>query len=468
MAEQTLVEQAVVEPQAVVNPEQAALVENHEAVASPEANSVHETAEAAPSAPAIEAAVEPVIDSAIEYKSQESSLEVSAEEIHQVEQPAVSVESVSAETPGAEAVTAEAVATETASVEASAADVAPGATSSDASVPASAQVSQSAQPSTGDDELMAALASLAPAHGGTIESVQHGAYGSNGSGRDLATSTPVAEIFSGPRWIAELVELGPEESKLALDLEMAHELAARATVEAASTSSIATVADAVSAISVSVAEPVEAIAAEASAVGAQSESQVHESQAHESQTVEAAAVDAVALGTSANQENASPAVEEPAYAAAAAAGAGTDHFAPAEIVSATTAVPENNAAAQATGTPQREAELAAAWQNWKQIRESFVSSQPPAAETETKSDREELAASAQAAPVDEVAELEEAKAAEVEVAESEAAENDAPEESTAIASIVDSMLAELRPKLVEEIAKKMNSEKKSKEKKKKK
>ena len=88
---------------------------------------------------------------------------------------------------------------------------------------------------------MAALASLAPAHGGTIESVQHGAYGSNGSGRDLATSTPVAEIFSGPRWIAELVELGPEESKLALDLEMAHELAARATVEAASTSSIATV-----------------------------------------------------------------------------------------------------------------------------------------------------------------------------------------------------------------------------------
>ena len=120
------------------------------------------------------------------------------------------------------------------------------------------------------------------------------------------------------------------------------------------------------------------------------------------------------------------------------------------------------------GTPQREAELAAAWQNWKQIRESFVSSQPSAAETETKSDREELAASAQAAPVDEVAELEEAKAAEVEVAESEAAENDAPEESTAIASIVDSMLAELRPKLVEEIAKKMNSEKKSKEKEKKK
>ena len=42
-----------------------------------------------------------------------------------------------------------------------------------------------------------------------------------------------------------------------------------------------------------------------------------------------------------------------------------------------------------------------------------------------------------------------------EPAEAEEAASDAPEESTAIASIVDNMLAELRPKLVEEIAKKM-------------
>jgi hypothetical protein len=46
--------------------------------------------------------------------------------------------------------------------------------------------------------------------------------------------------------------------------------------------------------------------------------------------------------------------------------------------------------------------------------------------------------------------------------------SDAPEESTVIASMVDNMLAELRPKLVAEIAKKMNSDKKEKEKKKKK
>ncbi len=50
-------------------------------------------------------------------------------------------------------------------------------------------------------------------------------------------------------------------------------------------------------------------------------------------------------------------------------------------------------------------------------------------------------------------------------AEVEAAASEAPEESTAIASIVDTMLAELRPKLVAEIAKKMSSEKKEERKK---
>ena len=61
-----------------------------------------------------------------------------------------------------------------------------------------------------------------------------------------------------------------------------------------------------------------------------------------------------------------------------------------------------------------------------------------------------------------------APAAEVEEAETDAPETDAPEESTAIASIVDNMLAELRPKLVAEIAKKMNSDKEKKDKEKKK
>jgi hypothetical protein len=135
-----------------------------------------------------------------------------------------------------------------------------------------------------------------------------------------------------------------------------------------------------------------------------------------------------------------------------------------EAVSSATVSPEISASAPVASVeapPQREAELAAAWQNWKQIRESFVSAQPqaphakaPAAEANTPQEE----APAPADPAE----------AETETAEVEAAPSEAPGESTAIASIVDTMLAELRPKLVEEIAKKMNSEKKEKEKKKRK
>jgi CheY-like chemotaxis protein len=490
IVDQEVVDQAIdsqaIDHQAAVSQEetaQAAPVESHEAVATteavasaPEASSVQETAvEAASNASAIET----------ENKTAQEA-EVSRAESHQIEQPAVNVEAIAANAVTvdeaiADAVSTDAVSRETTSAETlseptPSADMAPVAASSETTVPSGAQISEAAPTSAGDDEVMAALASLAPMHGGGLDAVQHGSYGSNGSGHLNAASANgsavVAEIYSGPRWIAELVELGPEESKLALDLEMEHAVAARASAEAASSlASNATLTDAVSAASVSAPEAVAAIFAEASVVGSPTDSQAAALQAHESQTVEATAVDAVAAETlapetSADQENVAAAVAEgSAYAAAAAAGAGADHSSPAEFVSVTTAAPENNAAAQAAGSPQREAELAAAWQNWKQIRESFVSSQAPAAETEaeTKSDREEVAASVQAAPVDAVAEQEEVEAAEV-----EAPESDAPEESTAIASIVDSMLAELRPKLVEEIAKKMNSEKKSKDKKKKK
>jgi hypothetical protein len=113
-------------------------------------------------------------------------------------------------------------------------------------------------------------------------------------------------------------------------------------------------------------------------------------------------------------------------------------------------------------TPQREAELAAAWQNWKQIRESFSGPKPSATPAEVSAEpktKPEQAAPPTAASTEAVA----APAAEV-----EEAETDAPEESTAIASIVDNMLAELRPKLVAEIAKKMNSDKEKKDKEKKK
>src|SRR5439155_21737153 len=126
-----------------------------------------------------------------------------------------------------------------------------------------------------------------------------------------------------------------------------------------------------------------------------------------------------------------------AYAAAASASGITPL-----AVSDTRIVP--NAPEMEEGAKHREAELAAAWQNWKQIRESIVGAgitaqiadvaaaelkaadQPPEpCETQAKAESEHTAAPSWSDP----------KA-----------------EAAASESIVDSGLAELKPKLVEQIA----------------
>jgi hypothetical protein len=252
----------------------------------------------------------------------------------------------------------------------------------------------------------------------------------------------------GPRWIAESVAVGVEESKLALDQEMEQVIAARATAAT----------EAVSASAVTVED--RAVVAEAS-VG---EIKAVETSIIETQAIESKVIESAAVGTPAVQESKPTAVsEEAAYAAAA----GAEQSTPVEAVSATVAGPESHASPAAEVAPPREAELAAAWQNWKQVRESLASSQPassqpPAARAEAPAEldtkHEEAATSPQSMSAGSLAEP----------VEAEEDVSDAPEESTAIASIVDNMLAELRPKLVAEIAKKMNSEKKEKEKKKKK
>jgi CheY-like chemotaxis protein len=358
------------------------------------------------------------------------------------------------------------------------------ATNSEAS--AEAQISQPAPTAAGDAEVMAAIASLSPGNG------------SNGTGHEAPaaayTSTAFSEVVRGPRWIAEPVDLALEESKLALDQEMDQVHAARATADAVSLS-----AALANSSTVAVAEPVEpaiaaqtnvtksatttelpssVIAAEANVVESGisqplvsdpgvSELAVNTSVVSESGVTEPKTNEATTAEASTAYDQTPLAAEASAYAAAASAGAGSEYAAPVEVVSATTSVPENRVIHQPENAPQREAELAAAWQNWKQIRESFAGSQPasaaadaPANEApvESPSKQEEAAVSSQSTSADAVAEPVDA--------EEEA--SDAPEESTVIASMVDNMLAELRPKLVAEIAKKMNSEKKEKEKEKKK
>ena len=98
-----------------------------------------------------------------------------------------------------------------------------------------------------------------------------------------------------------------------------------------------------------------------------------------------------------------------------------------------------SAGTSATAAPGRqESELAEAWASWKQVRDSVASPQFTA-----------QMADAAAAGLKEA--RQEAKAQ---------LPDSATEDNSAIASIVDSVLAELKPKLMEEIAKKMAREKK--------
>jgi len=312
------------------------------------------------------------------------------------------------------------------------------------------------QPSRNDDDVMAAIASLAPSSAPGSEDVSL-ASNANGSGH----GTPVAAIaveaeIAGPRWVAEAVAVTAEESALVLEQEMERASTVTAVAEPVSVDQAPPpVAETPAPVAETVEPTDEAVASVAEAIV---------------ESVAAESVPAPTISESnpveAISQNVEPVQvkEESAYAAAAAAGSGGEHTATVDAISQNTVSPDFQESAPVASveaasqevTPQREGELAAAWQNWKQIRESIVSGQSPASVAETPV--------AEASPVHQEEPETAEEDADNENAEVETASIEAPGESTAIASIVDSMLAELRPKLVEEIAKKMNSEKKQKDK----
>jgi len=179
-----------------------------------------------------------------------------------------------------------------------------------------------------------------------------------------------------------------------------------------------------------------------------------------------------ALGKTGESEPASEAAEPPtmavasetvaepqpeaAYAAAAAASAVASFRSIRTLEAISPSVPApvdggGGAAAKvpANGGPEREAELAAAWAQWRQIRDSIGSpslaspASEPALAAEPASGFKDIQRSAPAQPTSHTTSSE-------------------PADQASIASIVDSMLAELRPKLVEEIARKMGQEKEKK------
>jgi hypothetical protein len=101
--------------------------------------------------------------------------------------------------------------------------------------------------------------------------------------------------------------------------------------------------------------------------------------------------------------------------------------------------------------PDRESQLVAAWQNWRQIRESIIGEQLPSQTTEaTDGSFKEIRPEQKPEPKADVPEID---------AESLVADR-AVAEASAIAGIVDSVLSELRPKLMEEISRKLAKDRK--------
>jgi hypothetical protein len=277
---------------------------------------------------------------------------------------------------------------------------------------------------------------------------------------------------SGPRWIAQSVAIADDESTLILEREMEKAYAAMAALEAEKTSAPTAV---VNASEVAGAETVATSAGAthsapeiAASSGIEPSPQPEPEQPAQTPEVQGTAsagmvsegggdearaaseaFSAAAENVDAVSETSVPVVNEnAAYAAAASAGSGVpESSSPAESTTMVEASdPQQIHAAPAGPDSGKESELAAAWQNWKQIRESILGSPLP----------NDVAQAAAAAGFEEVRKEESADAQPAEEASSEGA----PSEAAAIANIVDSVLAELKPKLMEEIRKKMKKDKK--------
>ncbi len=310
----------------------------------------------------------------------------------------------------------------------------------------------------GDDEVTAALASLAPAngHGDSAAIDQQGNKWELASRDQVPVTMAVAgatQEFSGPRWIAESVALLDDEATLVLEQEMEKAYAAFAAADAARMSFASradevpsAVAEAPTTNSESVSYSVDSSSNSDSSEPMPPEPAMQAS-AEESAPLAAELSSEIAPSTvdAVSETVVSPVQENAAYAAAASASAGTTEVttnAEATTQSAPSAETSDNVpVASEPHEREGESELAAAWANWKQVRESVIGSQLSSQIAETVAEIKESSSETQPEPQADA---------------SSATEEDASD----ISNIVDSVLADLKPKLMAEIAKKMGKEKK--------
>ena len=349
----------------------------------------------------------------------------------------------------------------------------------DAAPPTRAEYRKDSLPAVAgsDAEVIAAIAALEPANGqawDTASSTHETEKAAEGLSPVAATAEALTTV-TGPRWTAVPVATNADEATLSLEHEMHKAYAAFAAADAGHSTlispvpvgpSIATPHSRQEIETAQTAAEESAPAAEMLPVSATETALPVNENAHETtaqaapempQTVESQP--ATQIGeTAPPEESAAHAVPE------AEDASGTNRFESASAPELASAVAElaagwNNSEDSLTHeTGQKKdsefaATTAAAWASWRQIRETadsgasenperakdFEVKNPPAAERESAAMA--VAAGAEKSP-------EEGSAA------------DSSDEAKNIASLVDSLMAELRPKIVAEISKKLASEKK--------
>jgi hypothetical protein len=265
-----------------------------------------------------------------------------------------------------------------------------------------------------------------------------------------SNAAAVVESYSGPRWVAESVSLSADDTAFPLEREMQKSLAAGAAynagLEAAAAQKQGETKELVATSDSSTAanEPAASVPAAETKIAENSEASSEIKPEIKNAEIPVSAELPVIAAPAETQvielvgEVVVPSRPE-AYAAAASMGSAASESSAPET--RTAAVAEDSVHT-ATGKQQ----LADAWEQWQNVRETVLSS--PVTEQIT-----EVAAASlkNALPVESFAK------GPIDI---EAREMAAPSNPTAIASIVDSVLAELKPRLMEEIAKKMSNEKK--------
>lgn len=343
-------------------------------------------------------------------------------------------------------------------------------------------------------DVTAMLESLQPAR----ENEQEVAKG-NSDAISSGENRALAQMDVGrSRWMAHSVALTEQESTLMLEDEMAKIFAASAVAEATGNSDMPTPEETASVMKelLSVVAYAEATAgvqsglagdaggSHLSSVAASIEPQTAEPDGREattsthSESPEGAASgasisgeaisqsDAVSEGQTSAPQSHTPESEDQGAAFAAAASAGTVTL---EQAIALYAASHDDSRERPSESPsiagqkpdhqterQKETELAAAWQSWKQIRETVVGTQAISQiASQLNMESGEAAASGDAGFKD----MRKGNGAAAWPAKDNDGAVEAKASDQAIASIVDSVLADLKPKLMEEIARQMAKEK---------